>query len=57
VIPGTNDIKLVVHVLVNRRIMHTLTDVRRVRGPNCDSDHFLVRIKRINKIMKNARKF
>jgi hypothetical protein len=32
--------------------MHTVTDTRSMRGPNCDSDHNLVRIRCINKIMK-----
>jgi len=38
--------------LVSRRRMHIVTDVRSMRGPNCDSDHFLIRIRCINKIRK-----
>jgi hypothetical protein len=32
--------------------MHTVTDVRCMRGLNCDSDHFLIRMKCVNKIRK-----
>jgi len=38
--------------LVTRRRMHTVIDVRNMRGPNCDSDHFLIRIRCTNKIRK-----
>lgn len=31
--------------------MHTITVVRSMKRPNCDSDRFLVRIRSINKIM------
>ena len=41
------------HVLVSRsRRRHTVTDVRCMGGPNCDLDHFLVRMRWMNKIMK-----
>jgi len=56
VIPGTNDVNLIGHVLVNRKTKHTITDIRSMRGPDCDSDHFLVRIRCINKIMEHVRK-
>jgi len=48
---GTNDVNQIDHVLVNRRRKHTVTDIRSIRGPDCDSDHFLVRIRCINKII------
>jgi len=38
--------------MVSRRRMHAVTDVRSMRRPNCDSDHFLVRIRCINKMRK-----
>jgi hypothetical protein len=45
-------------VFVNiRRRRHTVTDVRSVGGPNCDSGHFLVRIICSNKIMKMQERY
>jgi len=32
--------------------MYTVTDVRSVGGPNCGTDHFLVRVRCMNKMMK-----
>ena len=57
VIPGTNDVNQTDHVLVNRRRMHTVTDVRSMKRPNCDSDRFLVRIMSINKIMNMQERY
>jgi endonuclease/exonuclease/phosphatase family metal-dependent hydrolase len=40
------------HVLINKRKAYTITDVRTLRGPNCDSDHYLVRTKIRQRISK-----
>jgi hypothetical protein len=40
------------YVLINKRRASIITDVRTLKGPNCDSDHYLVRTnvrQRINK--------
>jgi len=37
--------------------MHAVPDVRRTRGPNCDSEYFLIRIRCINKIRKMQERF
>ena len=33
------------HILINKRRASMITDVRTLRGPNYDSDHYLVRTK------------
>jgi hypothetical protein len=33
------------HVLINKMRASTITDIRTLRGPNCDSEHYLVRTK------------
>src|SRR5215469_12338064 len=40
------------HVLINKRRASTITDVCTLRGPNCDSDHYLVRTKIRQRISK-----
>jgi len=44
-------------VLISKRRASTITDVRTLRGPNCNSDHYLVRTKirqRINEVEEGA---
>jgi len=50
--PGQDVLNQIDHVLINRRRASIITDVRTLRGPNCNSDHYLVRTKIRQKISK-----
>jgi len=55
--PGQDICNQIEHVLINKRGASVITDVRTLRGPNCDSDHYLVRTKirhKISKVKKGA---
>ena len=40
------------HVLVNQNKSSLIQDVRTLRRPNCDTDHFLVKITIIQKLVR-----
>jgi hypothetical protein len=54
-VPGQDICNQIDHILINKRRASTITDVRTLRGPNCDSDHYLVRTKIRQRISKGEK--
>ena len=55
--PGQEISNQIDHILINKRRASMITDVHTLRGPSCDSDHYLVRTKlrlRIRKVQEST---
>lgn len=41
--PGSNVVNQIDHIIVSSKQASDIIDVKTIRGPNCDTDHYLVR--------------
>ena len=55
--PDTLTLNQIDHVLVNNNKKQIIQDVRTSRGPNCDSDHFLVKVIVMQKLITTQKEF